>query len=317
MVRLDCPVAVDADLLLCHSAKHVKDVKDTIYMASSSFESSPLFKSDGKFESKVKEDEGDGKQNESRDLMDEDDYTNRFSGDCYENMHTARAAYLAAGGTLEAVKAVCDPTASNYVDTAFAIVRPPGHHAHCSKACGFCFFNNVPIAARVAQQKYNKKKVAIFDWDVHVGDGSSDIFYEDDSVLYISLHRFDNGLFYPGSIGAHDRIGEGKGKGYNIHFPFSATKFGDEDQWDNDYIYACHMLLFPLIKAFKPDLILVSAGFDSAKGDPLGGIGVTPVGYAWITYGLRQLQSTMAVVLEGGYNLEALASSSEAVIRVL
>lgn len=125
------------------------------------------------------------------------------------------------------------------VDNAFAIVRPPGHHAHSSKACGFCFYNNVAVAARVAQKELGAGKVAIFDWDVHVGDGTAQIFYEDPSVLYMSIHRFDNGSFYPGPMGKHERAGDGKGRGYNIHFPFNVQKNQTEQIGDKDYIYAC------------------------------------------------------------------------------
>jgi len=110
------------------------------------------------------------------------------------------------------------------IDSVFAIVRPPGHHAHCSAICGFCFFNNVAVAARVAQKEFNKRKVCIFDWDIHVGDGTSNVFYNDDSVLYISIHRFDMGTFFPGPKGKHEMIGECKGKGYNIQFPFNLPK---------------------------------------------------------------------------------------------
>lgn len=148
--------------------------------------------------------------------------TTRYAGDTYENKFTANAAYLAAGGTIEAVRAVCG-TYSNQpnaqygeVHSSFAIVRPPGHHAHCSAISGFCFFNNVAAAARVAQKEYNKRKVVIFDWDVHVGDGTANVFYNDESVLYISIHRFDMGKFFPGPKGKHEMIGESSGKGYNI-----------------------------------------------------------------------------------------------------
>ena len=102
------------------------------------------------------------------------------------------------------------------IHSSFAIVRPPGHHAHCSLISGFCFFNNVAIAARVAQKEFNKRKVCIFDWDVHVGDGTANVFYDDPSVLYISIHRHDMGKFFPGPKGKHEMIGEGAGKGYNL-----------------------------------------------------------------------------------------------------
>lgn len=260
-------------------------------------------------------------------LMDRLQNTSRFKEDTYENKYTAQCAYLSAGGTIEAVKAVCDSQFSQYgkIDSSFAIVRPPGHHAHCSGHAGFCFFNNVAVAARVAQKDFNKKKVCIFDWDVHVGDGTANVFYNDDSVLYISIHRYDLGKFFPGPFGKLEMIGEAEGKGYNIQFPFNMPekKKGqleiDEEQMigDLDYIFVCEQFFFPIIRQFAPDLIIISAGFDSAKGDPLGGIAVSPVGYAWITQGLRNIQPCISVILEGGYSLEALEVSSEAVFRVL
>ena len=204
-------------------------------------------------------------------------------------------------------------------------MRPPGHHAHCSDIGGFCFFNNVAVAARVAQKEFNKKKVCIFDWDIHVGDGTANVFANDDSVLYISIHRYDMGKFFPGPLGRHELIGECKGKGYNIQFPFNLPKPQANDQngedhsaiGDNDYIFVCESFLFPIIREFAPDLIIISAGFDSAKGDPLGGVQVTPIGYAWMTQGLRNIQNCIAVVLEGGYDLQALEVSSEAVVKTL
>ena len=124
---------------------------------------------------------------------------------------------MAAGGSIEATKAVCN----GQVDSAFAIVRPPGHHSHGNSAGGFCFFNNAAVAARVAQKRLGAKKVVIFDWDVHVGEGTASIFNDDPSVLYISIHRHDMGKFYPGPKGKLEIIGEGPGKGYNIQFPFN------------------------------------------------------------------------------------------------
>lgn len=138
----------------------------------------------------------------------------------------------------------------------------------------------------------------IFDWDVHVGDGTANVFYEDDSVLYISIHRYDLGKFFPGKLGSGDMIGEGQGKGYNIQFAYNLPQANSKKSngsdtenliGDMDYIFACEAVFFPLIREFKPDLIIVSAGFDSAKGDPLGHVGVTPMGYAWMTEGLRKI----------------------------
>ena len=124
---------------------------------------------------------------------------------------------------------------------------------------------------------------------MHVGDGTSDVFYEDDTVLYISIHRYDSGNFYPGPKGSEKLAGSGKGKGYNIQFPFNLSPNQKEMIGDRDYIYACEQVFFPIIKLFNPDLIIISAGFDSALGDPLGEVGVTPAGYAYMTWGLRNL----------------------------
>ena len=115
------------------------------------------------------------------------------------------------------------------------------------------------------------------------------MFYEDDTVLYISIHRYDQGKFYPGPKGSEKLVGSGKGKGYNIHYPFNLSPNQLELIGDKDYIYACESIFFPIIKLFNPDLIIISAGFDSALGDPLGEVGVTPAGYAYMTWGLRNI----------------------------
>ncbi len=130
----------------------------------------------------------------------------------------------------------------------------------------------------------------------------------------MSIHRFDNGVFYPGPDGKHQKAGEGKGRGYNIQFPFNVEKSQKTLIGDEDFIYACEKVFFPIIKEFAPELIIISAGFDSAIGDPLGQIGVTPVGYAYMTWQFRALCPKLVVALEGGYDLNALEVSSEAVI---
>ena len=152
---------------------------------------------------------------------------------------------------------------------------------------------------------------------MHVGDGTAAIFIDDPSVLYISIHRFDLGKFYPGPAGRHERIGEGAGKGFNIQFPFNVQANQKELIGDKDYIFAFEEVFYPVMKEFAPDLIIISAGFDSADGDPLGGVGVTPAGYAYMTYRLMSLQRGLVVCLEGGYDVDALARSTEAVIRTL
>ena len=282
MVELESEEVEDKDLILAHSEAHIRKVKKA-------------------------------EKDKKGEVLARKKYTLDFGVDTYNNRFTALAASLAAGSTIEAVRAVCNDT----VDQSFAIVRPPGHHAHRDIVGGFCWYNNVAVAARVAQKTMGVKKVAIFDWDVHVGDGTAQIFYDDPSVMYMSIHRFDMGKFYPGQLGAHSKGGEGAGKGFNFQFPFNVNKNQKDLIGDKEYIFACEKVFFPVLREFAPDLILISAGFDSAIGDPLGEVGVTPVGYAYMTWALRKICSKTVAVLEGGYSLEALQRSSEAVVRTL
>lgn len=148
---------------------------------------------------------------------------------------------------------------------------------------------------------------------MHFGDGTAAIFESDPSVLFISPHRYESGKFYPGGQGgAAKKIGDKEGKGYNINIPFDKAGMGDDE-----YIFICENLVFPIIQEFDPELIIISAGFDSAEGDPLGGFKLTPAGYAYMTQRLMELCPKIVVVLEGGYNVEVIAKCSEAVVRVL
>uniref|UniRef100_A0AAZ3NVL8 Protein deacetylase HDAC6 n=1 Tax=Oncorhynchus tshawytscha TaxID=74940 RepID=A0AAZ3NVL8_ONCTS len=196
-----------------------------------------------------------------------------------------------------------------------AIVRPPGHHAEKDAACGFCFFNTVALTARYAQSISQKPlRVLILDWDVHHGNGTQHIFEEDDSVLYISLHRYEDGTFFPTSEDAHyNRVGEGKGAGFNVNIPWNGAKMGDAE-----YLAAFHSVVMPIAREFDPGLVLVSAGFDAARGDPLGGYQVTPPGYAHLTHLLMGLAAgRVLVILEGGYNLTAISESMSACTSIL
>lgn len=211
-----------------------------------------------------------------------------------------KIALLAAGGVLAAVDAVL----RGEVDNAFCAVRPPGHHALSNKAMGFCLFNNVAIAARYAQQKHGLKRVLIIDWDVHHGNGTYDIFECDSSVFYFSVHQFPH---YPGT-GRADETGTGEGEGTSLNVPFS------EGQGDAEYIAAFNEKLLPAAKKFAPDLILISAGFDAHRDDPLSSTQITGKGYAELTKivcGLADdvCSGRIVSVLEGGYNLTALAES--------
>lgn len=230
----------------------------------------------------------------------------------YINEHSAYAARLSCGGAIELVNAV----AAGQIQNGFAIVRPPGHHAEPQKSMGFCFFNNVAVATRVVLRRHaHIKKVLILDWDVHHGNGTQRAFEYDDNVLYISLHRYDeDGSFYPGSTyGNFDSAGTGPGEGRSVNIPWLSQGMGDAD-----YLYAFNHLVMPIAHEFQPDLVIISAGFDAADGDPIGLNRVSPGGFAQMTHLLTSLsQGKVAVVLEGGYNPEAVASSALAVVDVL
>ncbi|KAF1970095.1 hypothetical protein BU23DRAFT_214609 [Bimuria novae-zelandiae CBS 107.79] len=230
----------------------------------------------------------------------------------YFNNSTYDSALLAAGGAIEACRAVVVGDVRN----AIAIIRPPGHHAESTEPSGFCIFNNVPIAARVCQKDFPEKcrKIIILDWDVHHGNGIQHAFYEDPNVLYISLHVFQGGRFYPGSPdGDLTFCGEGPGLGRNVNIPWEDVGMGDAE-----YIYAFQQVVMPIVSEFDPDLVIISAGFDAAEGDTLGGCHVTPAGYAHMTHMLmRVAEGKMAVCLEGGYNLRSIARSALAVTKTL
>ncbi len=218
------------------------------------------------------------------------------------------AALMAAGGVLSAIDAVMEGKIRN----AFCAVRPPGHHAVEDKALGFCIFNNIAIGTRYIQEKYGLPKILIVDWDVHHGNGTQAEFYDDPNVLYFSVHRYP---FYPGT-GSEMEKGIEKGSNYTINVPLPA---GSTDQ---DYLIAFEKKLKPAALSFSPDFVLISAGFDAHKDDPLGGMKVTEEGFVQMTKIVRDIaqkccESRLVSVLEGGYNLDALAASIEAHIRVL
>lgn len=230
----------------------------------------------------------------------------------YLNHSTYECAKLAAGGAIEACKAVVQGAVRN----AIAIIRPPGHHAESDQPSGFCIFNNVPIATRVCQNAYPEtcRKVLILDWDVHHGNGIQHAFYNDPNVLYISLHVFKNGTFYPNlPDGNLDYCGEGPGEGKNVNIPWAEHGMGD-----SEYLYAFQQVVMPIATEFNPDLVIISAGFDAAEGDLLGGCFVTPACYGHMTHMLMSLaKGKLVVCLEGGYNLRSIARSALAVTKVL
>jgi acetoin utilization deacetylase AcuC-like enzyme len=229
-----------------------------------------------------------------------------FDPDTHTSPESYQTALLAAGGVLTAVEAVMDGAADN----AFAIVRPPGHHALPARAMGFCLFNNVAIAARYLIRRRGLKRVLVVDWDVHHGNGIQDIFYDSPEVLYFSTHQFP---FYPGT-GGLDEIGVGAGTGYTVNVPMPAT-FGDDE-----YLRVFDDVLAPVARQYRPEFILISSGFDAHFRDPLGGMQVTEAGFAALAQRVKRLAAEccggrMAAALEGGYDLQALADSGRSVLE--
>ena len=218
------------------------------------------------------------------------------------------AALRAAGGCIAAVDAVLDRS----VDAAFAFPRPPGHHAEPERAMGFCLFNSVAVAAAHAVAARGLARVAIFDWDVHHGNGTMSAFYESPDVLFISVHQSP---LFPGT-GAVEETGRGDGEGYTVNIPLPAGR-GDED-----YLEVLQRLVLPALRRFKPELLLVSAGFDADYRDPLAGMRLSSEAFGSLTTALLdcavgELGAAPVFVLEGGYSLEALEEGTEHVLRAL
>jgi histone deacetylase 6 len=233
----------------------------------------------------------------------------------YFNNHTWMCATLSVGCAIQAARAVV----SEQVKNAFAVIRPPGHHCEPHEPSGFCMFNNVPVAARVMQKEFPKtcRKILILDWDVHHGNGIQTAFYNDPNVLYISLHVYktaEGDPFYPQTTwGDPANCGEDIGLGKNVNVAWLSQNMGDAD-----YIFAFQQVVMPIAIEFDPDLVMISAGFDAAEGDPLGSCHVSPAGYGHMTHMLMQLAKGKVVAcLEGGYNLEAISKSALAMTRVL
>jgi len=217
------------------------------------------------------------------------------------------AALLAAGSGIQAVTDVMHGRAEN----AFALVRPPGHHAEPDRAMGFCLFNNVALAAEAARRD-GAQRVLILDWDVHHGNGTQNAFWSRRDVLFCSAHQYP---YYPGS-GAPTELGEGAGEGFTINCALAGG------QSDADYGAVFHDVFLPIAQQFKPDLVLVSAGFDAHRADPIGGMNVTERGFAAMCSAVKALATELCggklvLLLEGGYDLKALAHSVHACLEVL
>ncbi|XP_036092272.1 histone deacetylase 7 isoform X8 [Rousettus aegyptiacus] len=231
----------------------------------------------------------------------------------WNEMHSSNAARWAAGSVIDLAFKV----ASRELKNGFAVVRPPGHHADHSTAMGFCFFNSVAIACRQLQQQGKASRILIVDWDVHHGNGTQQTFYQDPSVLYISLHRHDDGNFFPGS-GAVDEVGAGSGEGFNVNVAWAGGL--DPPMGDPEYLAAFRIVVMPIAREFSPDLVLVSAGFDAAEGHPapLGGYHVSARCFGYMTQQLMSLAGGAVVLaLEGGHDLTAICDASEACVAAL
>ena len=232
---------------------------------------------------------------------------NQFAldGDTVTCRDSFGVALMAVGGFLQLLDAVA---ASEYAN-GFTMVRPPGHHALRDRAMGFCLFNTVAIGARYLQKAHGAGRVAIVDWDVHHGNGSQDAFYDDPSVLFLSTHQYP---YYPGT-GALEDVGRGKGEGYTVNVPLPAGC------GDAEYLAVFREIIVPAIERYEPDWLLVSAGFDSHRDDPLAAMGVTEAGFGVMADALLELArkhagGRIAFLLEGGYDLSALRNSVATVL---
>ncbi len=238
----------------------------------------------------------------------EQGFTELTTGDTFLGGDSLGAARIAAGAVISAVEAVFTRSVLN----AFCVVRPPGHHASADIGMGFCLFNNVALGARYAQQAFGAERILIADWDVHHGNGTQDIFYQDGSVLFFSTHQSP---WYP-NTGDKSERGAGPGEDLTINCPFRAYSGRKE------IVGAFREVLLPAAENFQPDLVMISAGFDSRVGDPLGQFTLTDEDFSELTMIMTDLasrfcDSRLVSVLEGGYHLEGLARASEAHVRTL
>jgi len=237
----------------------------------------------------------------------------RLDADTGLSARSYETARLAVGGLLQGVDALFTPNAElGTLNSLFAFVRPPGHHAEPGRGMGFCLFNNIAIGARYLMEAHGARRILVVDWDVHHGNGTQWAFYDDSRVLFMSIHQYP---FYPGTGAASD-AGQGSGSGFTVNVPMRAG-YGDAECLD-----AFELVFRPIAQRYAPEFVLVSAGFDAHHADPLGGLQVTEQGFADMASVVLDVARTSAsgrcvLVLEGGYHLEALALSVESVVRRL
>jgi len=228
-----------------------------------------------------------------------------LTADTFASRQSFQAARRAAGGVMAAVDAVM----AGAVENAFALVRPPGHHAEIGRAMGYCLVNNVAVGAMHARRRHGLKRILIVDWDVHHGNGTQHMFESDPGVLFCSTHQWP---LFPGT-GLFTEIGLGPGEGTTVNLPLPRG-YGD-----GEYAAIFHEIIAPLVRAYNPELVLVSAGFDTHRDDPIGGMRMTEAGFAVLTRILMRLarhccDGRLVMALEGGYDLAALANSVAAVL---
>ena len=228
-----------------------------------------------------------------------------FDADTPVSAQSYDTALLATGGLLTLLEAVM----TRDIDNGFALVRPPGHHAERNRAMGFCLFNSAAIGAQYLREKFGLKRVLVMDWDLHHGNGTQHSFYDDPHVLYMSTHQYP---YYPGT-GAAEEAGRGPGEGYTVNLPMPAGC------GDAEYLELFHTVVEPICRQFEPEFVLISAGFDAHARDPLGGMTVTAEGFGLMARLLLRVarehaQGRCAAILEGGYDLEGLQSSTRRVL---
>ncbi|KAL5014978.1 hypothetical protein ScPMuIL_009248 [Solemya velum] len=267
--------ATEDMILLCHSDEHLQMLKSTVDMT----------------EAELKQ------------------MSTKYNCVYFHNM-TFESALLAAGSTVELMRQIL----SKEIRNGLALIRPPGHHAQYNRFRGFCYFNNVAIAAKYALDNLDMKRILIVDWDVHHGQGTQYTFYDDPRVLYISIHRYEYGKF-PMKLreSDYDYIGEGAGTGFNVNIPLNQKGMGD-----SDYLAVFQQIIIPLAYEFDPQVVLVSAGYDAAIGCPEGEMLISPAAFAHFTHMLSGLaEGKLAIVLEGGYHLKSLSEGLALTLKSL
>ena len=283
LVRIQCEEAKEEDLLLVHTKEYIDKIKE------------------------ISENNSKNKNVTNHNLSEKDSY---------DNFATFESAKLATGSLIE----ICKNILSKKIEHGYAIIRPPGHHADMSTAKGFCIFNSVAVAVKYILNKNNKTKIAVLDWDVHHGDGTQAIFYKDQNPLFISIHRHDNGKFYPFKTGFVKEKGEENGLGYNINIPLDtkcAISKGPSCIGDAEYIYIFERIVMPILKEYNPDVIFISCGYDAGENDFSGCLKCSPFAYAFMTERLLSLNKNLIFALEGGYTLDTIKRMSETTIRTL